>query len=217
MARYGAFMDAVAELVAVRFGGSLKAEHGTGRNMAPYVELEWGPEGMALMRRIKALLDPGGLLNPGVIINDDPKAHLTYLKPMPASDAIVDPCIECGFCEAVCPSRTLSLSPRQRIVLYRELARRNRADEPSNQLARLFDYQASTPAPPPGSAPIAARWASTPAALSRSCALTSTGDSCPSPAGAPITSPASPARRAVPSGSRALPASYWERKRWQGW
>ncbi|ULH05022.1 (Fe-S)-binding protein [Aeromonas caviae] len=60
---------------------------------------------------------------------------------MPASDAIVDPCIECGFCEAVCPSRTLSLSPRQRIVLYRELARRNRADEPSNQLARLFDYQ----------------------------------------------------------------------------
>ncbi|MFQ2667013.1 FAD-binding and (Fe-S)-binding domain-containing protein [Aeromonas caviae] len=141
VARYGAFMDAVAELVAVRFGGSLKAEHGTGRNMAPYVELEWGPEGMALMRHIKALLDPDGLLNPGVIINDDPKAHLAHLKPMPASDAIVDPCIECGFCEAVCPSRTLSLSPRQRIVLYRELARRTRADEPSNQLARLFDYQ----------------------------------------------------------------------------
>lgn len=117
VARYGAFMDAVAELVAVRFGGSLKAEHGTGRNMAPYVELEWGPEGMALMRRIKALLDPDGLLNPGVIINDDPNAHLTHLKPMPASDAIVDPCIECGFCEAVCPSRTLSLSPGVRIVV----------------------------------------------------------------------------------------------------
>lgn len=139
--RYGQFMDAVAELVAVRFGGSLKAEHGTGRNMAPYVELEWGPEGMSLMRRIKALLDPTGLLNPGVIINDDPQAHLTHLKPMPASDAIVDPCIECGFCEAVCPSRTLSLSPRQRIVLYRELARRERSGEATEQLATLFDYQ----------------------------------------------------------------------------
>jgi D-lactate dehydrogenase len=139
--RYGAFMDAVAELVSVRFGGSLKAEHGTGRNMAPYVELEWGPEGMALMRRIKALLDPDGLLNPGVIINDNPKAHLAHLKPMPASDAIVDPCIECGFCEAVCPSRTLSLSPRQRIVLYRELSRRERSGEPSRELVRLFDYQ----------------------------------------------------------------------------
>jgi D-lactate dehydrogenase len=56
-----------------------------------------GAGGMALMRRIKALLDPDGLLNPGVIINDDPKAHLAHLKPMPASDAIVDPCIECGF------------------------------------------------------------------------------------------------------------------------
>ena len=140
-AAYAALMEDLMGMVVGKYDGSLKAEHGTGRNMAPYVELEWGPEGMALMRRIKALLDPDGLLNPGVIINDDPNAHLTHLKPMPASDAIVDPCIECGFCEAVCPSRTLSLSPRQRIVLYRELARRNRADEPSNQLARLFDYQ----------------------------------------------------------------------------
>ncbi|PJG57590.1 FAD-binding and (Fe-S)-binding domain-containing protein, partial [Aeromonas cavernicola] len=141
VARYGAFMDAVAELVAVRFGGSLKAEHGTGRNMAPYVELEWGADGMNLMRRIKALFDPAGLLNPGVIINDDPNAHLAHLKPMPASDAIVDACIECGFCEAVCPSRTLSLSPRQRIVLFRELSRRERSGEEASSLAQLFDYQ----------------------------------------------------------------------------
>lgn len=141
--RYGAFMDAVAELVAVKYQGSLKAEHGTGRNMAPYVELEWGKEGYALMQRIKSLFDPQGLLNPGVIINADPQAHLQHLKPMPAADPLVDRCIECGFCEPVCPSRTLTLSPRQRIVLYRELQRRSRAGEEvaASELADVFQYQ----------------------------------------------------------------------------
>ncbi|WP_417362320.1 FAD-binding and (Fe-S)-binding domain-containing protein [Gallaecimonas pentaromativorans] len=139
--RYGAFMDAVAELVAVRFGGSLKAEHGTGRNMAPYVELEWGPAGYQLMQRIKALFDPEGLLNPGVIINPDPAAHLKDLKPLPAADPLVDACIECGFCEVVCPSRTLSLSPRQRIVLYRDLQQRRREGQDTEALAALFEYQ----------------------------------------------------------------------------
>ncbi|WP_072671018.1 FAD-binding and (Fe-S)-binding domain-containing protein [Vibrio injensis] len=141
--RYGAFMDAVAELVAVKYQGSLKAEHGTGRNMAPYVELEWGKEGYALMQRIKSLFDPQGLLNPGVIINADPQAHLQHLKPMPAADPLVDRCIECGFCEPVCPSRTLTLSPRQRIVLYRELQRRQRAGEEiaSDEMNRVFQYQ----------------------------------------------------------------------------
>ncbi|WMC10506.1 FAD-binding and (Fe-S)-binding domain-containing protein [Oceanimonas pelagia] len=140
--RYGGFMDAVAQLVAVDYGGSLKAEHGTGRNMAPYVELEWGKEGYALMQRIKALFDPDGLLNPGVILNDDHQAHLKDLKPLPAADAIVDKCIECGFCEAVCPSRDLSLTPRQRIVLFRELQRRAAAGESTaDSLQRVFDKQ----------------------------------------------------------------------------
>ncbi|WP_298718552.1 FAD-binding and (Fe-S)-binding domain-containing protein [uncultured Oceanisphaera sp.] len=140
--RYGGFMDAVAQLVAVEYKGSLKAEHGTGRNMAPYVELEWGKEGYALMQRIKALLDPGGILNPGVILNQDPEAHLKNLKPLPAADDIVDKCIECGFCEAVCPSRDLSLTPRQRIVLYRELQRRQATgDTVDDSLQRVFDYQ----------------------------------------------------------------------------
>ncbi|MDO6580170.1 FAD-binding and (Fe-S)-binding domain-containing protein [Photobacterium sp. 2_MG-2023] len=141
--RYGAFMDAVAELVAVKYHGSLKAEHGTGRNMAPYVELEWGKEGYQLMQRIKRLFDPQGLLNPGVIINDDPHAHLRHLKPMPAADELVDRCIECGFCEPVCPSRTLSLSPRQRIVLYRELQHRHRSGDSvgAKALESVFQYQ----------------------------------------------------------------------------
>lgn len=140
--RYGKFMDAVAQLVAVKYGGSLKAEHGTGRNMAPYVELEWGSDAYALMQRIKALFDPRGLLNPGVIINDDPDAHVTNLKPMPKADDLVDRCIECGFCEAVCPSRALSLSPRQRIVIYRELSRLEREgiDDRYHELKKAFDY-----------------------------------------------------------------------------
>ncbi|MBM7456033.1 D-lactate dehydrogenase [Oceanisphaera litoralis] len=140
--RYGGFMDAVAELVAVEYKGSLKAEHGTGRNMAPYVELEWGRDGYALMQRIKALFDPNGILNPGVILNADPQAHLKNLKPLPAADDIVDKCIECGFCEAVCPSRDLSLTPRQRIVLYRELQRREASgDTIDDSLQQVFDYQ----------------------------------------------------------------------------
>lgn len=141
--RYGQFMDEVAELVAIKYQGSLKAEHGTGRNMAPYVELEWGREGYQLMQQIKTIFDPQGLLNPGVIINDNPHSHIENLKPMPAADPLVDRCIECGFCEPVCPSRTLTLSPRQRIVLYRELQRRERAGEKiqASELEKVFEYQ----------------------------------------------------------------------------
>ena len=141
--RYSDFMDNLTQLVAVKHLGSLKAEHGTGRNMAPYVELEWGKAGYRLMQDIKALFDPTGLLNPGVIINDNLQAHLENLKPMPAADPIIDKCIECGFCEPVCPSRTLTLSPRQRIVLYREIKRSEKAGETdyAKSLMRTFQYQ----------------------------------------------------------------------------
>ncbi|KGY13323.1 4Fe-4S ferredoxin [Vibrio tubiashii] len=141
--RYGKFMDDVADLVAVKYQGSLKAEHGTGRNMAPYVELEWGADAYKLMRKIKSLFDPDSLINPGVIINDSPNSHIENLKPMPAADPIVDRCIECGFCEPVCPSRTLTLSPRQRIVLYRELQKRKAMgeDTDASELEKVFEYQ----------------------------------------------------------------------------
>ncbi len=139
--RYAHFMEAVARLVVDKYDGSLKAEHGTGRNMAPFVELEWGKQATDLMRRIKALFDPRGLLNPGVIINDDPLAHLAHLKPMPAAEAIVDRCIECGFCEPLCPSHKLTLSPRQRIVAWRELSRRDAAGESAGQMGADYAYQ----------------------------------------------------------------------------
>lgn len=117
--RYAAFMDAVQALIVERFGGTLKAEHGTGRNMAPYVYAQWGGEGLAVMEQLKLWLDPQQILNPGVILNDDPQAHLRHLKHLPVVDAEVDACIECGFCESTCPSTHYTLSPRQRIALMR--------------------------------------------------------------------------------------------------
>ena len=141
--RYQAFMDDVCQLVAVDYQGSLKAEHGTGRNMAPFIELEWGTHGLALMQKIKKLFDPKNLLNPGVIINDDPNAHISNLKALPAADPIIDKCIECGFCEPVCPSNGLSFTPRQRITTYREIRRLTETNENPELLAELekeFSY-----------------------------------------------------------------------------
>ena len=138
--RYARFMDDVCDLVVTKYDGSLKAEHGTGRNMAPFVEMEWGKQATDLMRDIKALFDPSGLLNPGVILTDDPASHLKNLKPMPAAEQIVDRCIECGFCEPLCPSHRLTLSPRQRIVAWRELSRREVAQEDPGTVATDFAY-----------------------------------------------------------------------------
>ena len=141
LARYSAFMDDVAQLVAVEFGGSLKAEHGTGRNMAPFVELEWGNEAYRLMWQLKRLLDPRGILNPDAVLSEDPHIHLKHLKPLPAADEIVDKCIECGFCEPVCPSKGLTLSPRQRIVIWREIQAKKRAGINTDELERDYRYQ----------------------------------------------------------------------------
>ncbi len=142
VARYQGLMDAVCELVVNKYQGSLKAEHGTGRNMAPFVEMEWGRDAYELMHEIKQIFDPSGILNPGVILNEDADVHLKNLKPLPAADEIVDKCIECGFCEAVCPSRNLTLTPRQRIVTWREMARLEASGEDPKRLAGFAqDYQ----------------------------------------------------------------------------
>ena len=105
------------------FGGSLKAEHGTGRMVAPFVEMEWGKKAYEINRRIKAIFDPTRILNPDVIITDDPDVYKKNLKAQCAIDDAFTICMECGFCEKHCPSRNLTLTPRQRIALLRETKR----------------------------------------------------------------------------------------------
>ena len=134
--RYEAMIRDVAEMVVGKYDGSLKAEHGTGRNMAPFVAYEWGERAFGVMRRIKRIFDPEGILNPGVIFNDDPLCFikdikaLPVLKPAPGApegtlEAFrrLNKCIECGFCEVNCVSCGFTLSSRQRIAVLREMAR----------------------------------------------------------------------------------------------
>lgn len=137
--KFDNFSKALSDLVSIRYGGSLKAEHGTGRAIAPFVEAEWGSKAYALMHRIKALFDPENLLNPGVLLNADDKIHIKHLKTMPQADELVDLCIECGFCEPACPSHQMTLSPRQRIAVTRERARLRRSGEDPALLKRLDD------------------------------------------------------------------------------
>ena len=149
VARYAEMMRDVAKLVVEEYDGSLKAEHGTGRNMAPFVKYEWGDKAYEAMKELKDIFDPDGLLNPGVIFNDDPDCFIKCLKPLPVLDYdfasvpdggkyLMDPelstaketieqvkrankCIECGFCEVNCMSCGLTLSSRMRIAVQREI------------------------------------------------------------------------------------------------
>lgn len=142
--RYEKLMNDVKTLVVDKYDGSLKAEHGTGRNMAPFVKDEWGETAFEIMKAVKQLFDPQGLLNPGVIFNNDPQCHVKNLKrltplqllPPPPSpigskseDTQADKCIECGFCEVNCLTCGFTLSSRQRIVVQREISRLKQTGE----------------------------------------------------------------------------------------
>lgn len=140
--RYEAFMSGLVELIVDKYDGSLKAEHGTGINMAPYVEREWGEKATELMWRVKRLADPDGVLSPGVVLNRDLGAHLRNLKTTPAIEESASACVECGFCEPVCPSRNLTTTPRQRIVLRREMARQPTGSPVQRALLEEFEYEA---------------------------------------------------------------------------
>ncbi|HEY3020583.1 MAG TPA: FAD-binding and (Fe-S)-binding domain-containing protein [Solirubrobacteraceae bacterium] len=138
--RYEAFMGDLVELIVGKYDGSLKAEHGTGRNMAPFVEREWGAKATELMWRVKALADPDGVLGPGVVLNRDPGVHVRDLKSTPAIEDVITTCVECGFCEPVCPSRWLTTTPRQRIVLRREMARQGAGSPVLAALLAEYEY-----------------------------------------------------------------------------
>jgi D-lactate dehydrogenase len=142
--RYEKMMSEVVHLVVDKYNGSLKAEHGTGRNMAPFVAYEWGNDAFEIMKKIKQLFDPKNLLNPGVIFNNDPKCHIKNLKPLPLIELkngkkghTADKCIECGFCEINCLSSGFTLSARQRIVAQREITRLRKNGETPDRLASL--------------------------------------------------------------------------------
>ena len=140
--RYDRFMREVVEMVVKKYDGALKAEHGTGRNMAPFVETEWGSDAYRLMKKIKEVVDPYDLLNPGVIINGNKNAHIQNLKELPSVEEEVDRCIECGYCEHVCPSRYITTTPRRRIVIRRALAnlRSEGKKKEFNTLLQQFQY-----------------------------------------------------------------------------
>ncbi len=140
--RYERFMEELVELIVGKYDGSLKAEHGTGVNMAPYVEREWGAKATQMMWRIKELADPLGVLNPGVVLNRDPDVHLKHLKSQPQIEEVAAHCVECGFCEPVCPSRNVTTTPRQRIVIRREMARQAEGSPVYEALLADYEYEA---------------------------------------------------------------------------
>ena len=155
--RYKDMINDVGELVVRKYDGSLKAEHGTGRNMAPYVEYEWGSRAFEVMKRIKDIFDPENILNPGVIFNDDPECCFKNFKALPLlrpgegapeeteqAYLKLNKCIECGFCEVNCVSCGFTMSSRTRIVLQREIARLKQSGDDPELLRRLqeqYSYQ----------------------------------------------------------------------------
>jgi len=139
---FDAFLQDVVSLVVNKYDGSLKAEHGTGRNIAPFVEREWGKKLTDLMWKLKLLADPEQILAPGVLLTKDPQAHLHHIHTLPAVENEVDRCIECGYCEPVCPSRNLTTTPRQRIVLRREMMRQPEGSPVTKALLEEYEYNA---------------------------------------------------------------------------
>src|SRR4051794_3674661 len=206
--RYEAFMGRLVDLIVGKYDGSLKAEHGTGVNMAPYVGREWGEKATELMWRVKKLADPDGVLSPGVVLNRDPGVHLRNLKTTPPIEESATSCVECGFCEPVCPSRHLTTTPRQRICC----AARSRASPRAHPCREPCWRNSSTrgcrraPRTAPASSP--ARSGSTPAPWSRGCAPNPT-------ASGPKASP--PRRRGAGAWSRGPRASACASPgRWRG-
>lgn len=157
VATFEAFTEDLVELV-FEHEGTLKAEHGTGRMMAPYLRRQYRDELYEVMAEIKAAFDPQGILNPGVILNEEPAIHIENLKTVAAIEAEADRCVECGYCELVCPSKDITLTPRQRIVVRRNIAT---ARQLGDTKTATITMPGSTPAPSTVCVPQPARSTST--------------------------------------------------------
>jgi D-lactate dehydrogenase len=140
--RFDGFMKDMVSLIVDKYDGSLKAEHGTGRNIAPFVENEWGTKLTSLMWKLKRLADPHNILSPGVMLSKNSEEHLRNLHTVPTVESEVDRCIECGYCEPVCPSRNITTTPRQRIVLRREMFRQPSGSPLTAALLKEYEYDA---------------------------------------------------------------------------
>jgi len=139
--RYKLFTEEMVELV-LSHGGTLKAEHGTGRMMAPFVRRQYGDELYEVMWALKRLIDPAGILNPGIILSENLETHHENLKVFPKIQKVADNCVECGYCEPICPSKNLTLTPRKRIVMQRELVLAKAAGNTSlaREIEKEFAY-----------------------------------------------------------------------------
>ncbi|WP_194422310.1 FAD-binding and (Fe-S)-binding domain-containing protein [Microbacterium abyssi] len=140
--RYRRFTADLVDLVLSQ-DGSLKAEHGTGRIMAPFVRRQYGDFLTDMMWDIKRLIDPAGILNPGVVLSEDAESYLHDLKRVPTVESEVDRCVECGYCEPTCPSKDITLTPRQRIVLRRDMAWAEEQGDAqlASELRADYDYE----------------------------------------------------------------------------
>jgi D-lactate dehydrogenase len=140
--RYRRFTEDMVDLV-LGSGGSLKAEHGTGRIMAPFVRRQYGDELYDVMCTVKLLCDPTELLNPGAVLSADPDSYVRDLKLVPTVESEVDRCVECGYCEPACPSKNITMTPRQRIVVRREMRSAEAAGDTTllAELQKDYDYE----------------------------------------------------------------------------
>ena len=145
---FAALVEEMSKTVAL-MGGSAKAEHGTGRMVAPFVELEWGKKAYEINVKIKQIFDEKRLLNPDVIISEDKEIYKKNLKSspknllnLPENDEMINACMECGFCEKACPSKEITLTPRGRIAVLREVTRllESGQNERANELLSEYEY-----------------------------------------------------------------------------
>ncbi len=87
----------VHQVVLETFGGSICGEHGDGRIRAEMVRPMFGDELYQVFVEVKRMLDPHGVMNPGVKISQESfTEHIDF-------ERLAKPCATCAKCNAVCP------------------------------------------------------------------------------------------------------------------